>query len=597
MDRNQAIGLILISILVIVYFQFFAPDPRVNQTPELVNTVEEKAAESFQPTQETITTVDPVQDSLSKALRTQQLGALSSGIQGEAKDVILENKDLKVTLSTKGGNIKEALLKEYFTYKKDPLIIIDEQSHSLQKFINYNNTQIELGELYYTTAQKTENDTSIVVFSLKEGNKTLVEHIYSLPSVGFQLGYELKLQGLSQADYVNFVWDAKLKQFEDGMDQSRQNTTINYYDTDDDFGDLSARSSDTESELVDKPVKWFAFKQRFFTSAILSKKDIQNLSIETTVPEDEDTSYVKTANAKFDVPIDGNQLTFYFGPNNYQIMKKVAPGFKENVYLGWPVINWFNKWLIIPIFHFLEKYISNYGIIIIILSFIIKILLSPLSYKSYKSMAKTKVLKPELDAIKEKYPDDAQKAQAEQMKLYQQVGVNPLSGCIPLLLQMPILLAMFNFFPNSIELRQESFLWAHDLSTYDSILDLPFTIPFYGDHVSLFTILMTISTVLMTKMNSQMTTVQGPMKTMQYMMPVMFMVFLNNFASGLTFYYFIANLITYGQQVIIRRFIDDDKIRQMLDENKKKRAGKKKSKFQQRLEDAMKTREDQTKKK
>lgn len=208
-------------------------------------------------------------------------------------------------------------------------------------------------------------------------------------------------------------------------------------------------------------------------------------------------------------------------------------------------------------------------------------------------MAKTKVLKPELDEIKAKFPDDAQKAQAEQMSMYQKAGINPLSGCIPMLLQMPILLALFNFFPNSIELRQKSFLWAHDLSTYDSILDLPFTIPMYGDHISLFTILMTASTVLYTWSNSQMQTIQGPMKTMQYFMPIMFMVFLNSYSSGLTFYYFVANIVTFGQQALIRKFVDEDKIRNMIEENKKKNANKKTSPFMARLQGAMKSADEQ----
>jgi YidC/Oxa1 family membrane protein insertase len=228
---------------------------------------------------------------------------------------------------------------------------------------------------------------------------------------------------------------------------------------------------------------------------------------------------------------------------------------------------------------------------------IIRVILSPLTYKSHMSMAKMKVLKPELDLIKEKHGDDMQKAQQEQMQLYSKVGINPLSGCIPMLLQFPILLAMFNFFPNSIELRQKSFLWAHDLSTYDSILDLPFTIPFYGDHVSLFTLLMTASTILYTWSNSQMQAqMQGPMKTMQYVMPVMFLFFLNSYSSGLTFYYFVSNIVSFGQIALFRKFVDEDKILKKLEENRKKNANKKKSAFQLKLEEAMKASE-QTKKK
>lgn len=229
--------------------------------------------------------------------------------------------------------------------------------------------------------------------------------------------------------------------------------------------------------------------------------------------------------------------------------------------------------------------------------FILRLFLAPLTYKSHMGMAKMRVMKPELDEIKAKHGDDMTKAQQEQMALYQKVGINPLSGCIPMLLQMPILFAMFYFFPNSIELRQEAFLWADDLSTYDSILNLPFTIPFYGDHVSLFTLLMTASTLLYTWSNSQMTTVQGPMKTVQYVMPITFLFFLNSYSAGLTFYYFVSNLVSFGQMALFRKLIDEDKIKQTLDENRKKNANKKKGSFQQRLEDAMKAQQNNTKNK
>ncbi|MCK5665034.1 MAG: membrane protein insertase YidC, partial [Thiotrichaceae bacterium] len=284
-------------------------------------------------------------------------------------------------------------------------------------------------------------------------------------------------------------------------------------------------------------------------------------------------------------------------PNSYPLLKKITPDFNKNVYLGWPPVNLVNKWIIIPIFNWLKNYIANFGIIIIILVLIIKLALSPLSYKSYISMAKMKVMKPELDELKEKTGGDQQKFQQEQMNLYRQVGVNPLSGCIPMVMQMPILFAMFYFFPGSIELRQESFLWADDLSTYDSIMTLPFTIPVYGDHVSLFVLLMTASTILYTWSNNQMTTVQGPMKTVSYMMPLIFLFVLNSFPASLSFYYFVANIITFAQQAIIRKFVNEDKIKAILDENRASGKGKKKSKFQQRLETAMKASEASKKKK
>jgi YidC/Oxa1 family membrane protein insertase len=274
----------------------------------------------------------------------------------------------------------------------------------------------------------------------------------------------------------------------------------------------------------------------------------------------------------------------------------VADGFSRNLSLGWPPMMWINKYVIIPIFNLLEGSISNYGVIIIILVLFVKILLLPLSYKSYLGMAKMKLLKPELDLIKEKNGDNMAQNQQDQMKLYQQAGVNPFSGCIPLLLQMPILIAMFYFFPVSIELRQQPFLWAEDLSTYDSIINLPFTIPFYGSHVSLFVLLMTASTLIYQWQNNQLSSVTGPMKSMSYMMPVIFMFMLNSFSAGLSFYYFVSNLVTFAQQAIIKRFVDEDKIMAVMEDHKKKMlAGggtSKKSSFMSKLEQAMKASEE-----
>ncbi len=391
-----------------------------------------------------------------------------------------------------------------------------------------------------------------------------------------------------------------MKNLEHDVEDSRIRAAVNYYTLADGFDGFSERSTDLEEESL-ASTSWISFKQHFFTSAIIAKNKFSSGLLSMAVDES-DTSTVKIGIVTMKVPADdfksgAASFTYYLGPNNYQVLKKVTKGFDKNVYMGWPPVNIVNKYLIIPIFNFLEKYISNYGIIIIILVIIIKLLLSPLSYKSYLSMAKTKVLKPELDELKSKYPDDMQKQQKEQMKLYQQVGVNPLSGCIPMVLQMPILFAMFYFFPGSIELRQESFLWADDLSTYDSVLNLPFTIPLYGDHVSLFVLLMTASTILYTWSNNQVSAVQGPMKSMSYMMPFIFMFVLNSFPAALSFYYFVANLVTFAQQALIRKFVDEDKILAILNENRLRNKDKKKSKFQLKLEQAMKASEASGKKK
>ncbi|MBI3482542.1 MAG: membrane protein insertase YidC, partial [Bacteroidetes bacterium] len=316
-----------------------------------------------------------------------------------------------------------------------------------------------------------------------------------------------------------------------------------------------------------------------------------------------DSSIVKKAEVNLSIPASTlakgkADFSYYFGPNDYRITKDVTEGFSRNVYLGWPPVIWVNKFLVMPVFQFLQKFISNYGLVILLLVLFMKLLLTPLVYHSLLGMAKMRLLKPELDLIKEKNGDNMAQAQQDQMKLYQQAGVNPFSGCIPLLLQMPILFSMFYLFPNSIDLRQQSFLWAEDLSTYDSILNLPFSIPFYGDHVSLFVLLMTASQLVYTSQQNQLTSVQGPMKSMGYVMPVVFMFVLNSFSAGLSFYYFISNLITFSQQAIVKRFVDEDKIKAIMDENRKKAASgtSKKSKFMTKLEDAMKASEEARKK-
>ncbi len=271
--------------------------------------------------------------------------------------------------------------------------------------------------------------------------------------------------------------------------------------------------------------------------------------------------------------------------------------FDRNVYLGWWGVNSFNKYIIVPIFNFLEKSISNYGLIIFIMVILIRIIITPFTYKSHISMAKMKILTPEINKIREKYPGDMQKSQVEIMELYQKTGVNPLGGCLPILFQLPILISVFYFLPNSVELRNKSFLWAEDLSSYDSILDLPFSIPLYGDHVSLFTLLMTVSTLLINMANTQMQTMQGPMKVMQYVLPFMFLFIFNSFSSGLTYYYFLSNIISYGQIYLFKTLVNEEKLKNEIDFNRKQNLNKNKSKFKLRFEEAMKANQKNLKRK
>ncbi len=607
MDRNQIIGLVLMLVMMTVYFQFFSPEIPEQTDADTATQTQQDAPQSSSQSADT-PVAETVNDSLLLAMQNEKYGMFAAFASGDDKTFEVENDDIIATFSSKGGKLKQVVLKKHLTYEKKPLILIDEQSSQMDIWLKSNAKPINLSDLHFAVRGKAgkvaEGDTLQLSYRIELSGNRYIEQQYTIPGIGYVIGYDLKMAGLDGVvdnQDIQLSWKNKIKVFEDNLKDARAKATINYQAAGQDMDNLSATSTDKETETIDGAVNWLAFHQKFFTSAIIAENDFRTATVSTEIDES-DSSYVKTGSMELTLPIGdlktGNgKFKFYFGPNNYTIMKKVTDGFAENVDLGWSMFRFVNKILIIPIFHFLEKYISNYGIIIILMVLIIRVILSPLTYKSHMSMAKMKVLKPELDLIKEKHGDDMQKAQQEQMQLYSKVGINPLSGCIPMLLQFPILLAMFNFFPNSIELRQKSFLWAHDLSTYDSILDLPFTIPFYGDHVSLFTLLMTASTILYTWSNSQMQAqMQGPMKTMQYVMPVMFLFFLNSYSSGLTFYYFVSNIVSFGQIALFRKFVDEDKILKKLEENRKKNANKKKSAFQLKLEEAMKASE-QTKKK
>lgn len=597
MDKNQATGLILIALLVLLYFQFFAPEPPLpEETVTTEQPINNNSSTKDSPVLSPSTTT--LSDSAQAAIANQKYGVFAVGSVGEQKNIRLENEKVIIDFDTKGGQVSQVELKDFKTYLQEPLILFNAESSDVEQVVNSLGRSIDLTELFYTSSRRNIGDTTVLTFTLAIATGQQVKHIYKLPKDGYELQYELKLEGLESylnKDDIVYRWNNHLIPQENDISQSRINTTVNYYTISEDFDGLSERSNSYEEETLNEPLKWIAIKQRFFISGIIADNSFSKAKLAIDVNQ-ADSSEVKFAQVELGIPYGDvvsskGKFKYYFGPNDYYVTSDVADEFSRNLYLGWPPMKWVNKYVLIPLFAFLSRFISNYGVIIIIMVLLIKLVLSPLSYKSYLSMAKMKVLKPELDEIKEKHGGDAAKAQQEQMKLYSKVGVNPISGCIPVVLQMPILLSMFYFFPQSIELRQESFLWAHDLSTYDSIATLPFSIPFYGNHVSLFVILMTVTTILYTWQNQQVSTVQGPMKSLSYMMPIIFMFVLNSYPAALSFYYFISTLVTFLQQAVIRKFVDEDKIKLILEENKKKNVNKKKSKFQQRLEDAMKAKD------
>lgn len=583
MDRNSAIGLSLIAIIFVVYIYFLAPETPQQQPEQLQPTVGK-----------------------SDTIRNEHAGETTTTAPDSASIVVItpfENQDIKIAFSNH-GSINSVELKNFKTYYQKPLFLAQPWDNHFSLLGLIDGKQVDLHNLYYNISQSTKGDSTVVAYSATVGSATIT-HTYLIPKSGYQVRYRLETKGVTFPANLTYTWNNNVPLQEKQVEDSRIRTTTNWYSVNDGFDNISENALDMENEAVAGPIRWATFRQKFFLSGIIADKTFSSGDF-STVANAADTSHVKNAMMKLSIPAnDVNNNTagfrYYFGPNDYKILGDVTESFERNVYIGWPPVKWVNQFVIMPIFHLLEKVIGNYGVIIMILVIIIRLLLTPLSYSSYLGMAKMRLLKPELDLIKEKNGDNLAQAQQDQMKLYQQAGVNPFSGCIPLLLQLPILLAMFYFFPASIEFRQEHFLWAEDLSTYDSILDLPFSIPGYGDHVSLFVLLMTISTLISTWQNNQISSVQGPMKSVSYIMPVIFLFILNSFSAALSFYYFVSNIFGFAQQVVIRRFVDEEKIKVVMEDHKKKMASGgggtgKKSKFMTRLEEAMKASEEAKKK-
>lgn len=598
MDRNQATGLILFAAVLLVYSIFFATTPEPIVEEELANKTELITEEGASPERIQLQS-EP--DSIQDLIAQRQFGAFAAFTKGREEVLTLENEKIAVKFSTKGAEIISVELKEFKTWDQRPLMLLEENSSDLDYKIQTDKGLLSLNEFYFNpTLSKVDIEgisASVLTFIAQSGDSRIVR-TYTLPEGVYVLDKSLEISGLSRNltdTNVQILWDDRLLKQEADIEESRRKSNINFFTASGSHDYLSLTADSDEDEL-NEPIKWVSFSQRFFTTGIIAENQFSTAKLNQVTPSD--TFSIKNMTAALVLPLENGkaEVSYFFGPNNYNLLRKITPGFENNVDMGYFFVSWVNKYIIVNLFQFLEKYFSNYGVIIILIVLIIKLALSPLTYKSYIGMAKMRVIKPEIDELKAKYPDDPTKMQQEQMKLFGQLGVSPISGCLPMVFQMPFLFAMFFFFPNSIELRQQSFLWAHDLSTYDSILSLPFTIPFYGSHVSLFTILMTVSQIAYTHFNNQLTAQTGPMKNIGYIMPVVFMFVLNSFPAALSFYYFVSNMVTFGQQAIIKLFVDDAKIREKVEANKLKNVNKKKSKFQQKLEDAMKAAEANKKK-
>ncbi len=541
------------------------------------------------------------QKSLDTGILTDTLATL------QQKFITLENDLVRLTISTLGGRLYKAELKKFVTHDTLPLILFDGDStvFGLQ-FFTVENHPVETNRMVFIPQTNkeilvAENDPVSLSMVLELGEDRFIEYIYTLKPDDYLIDFDLKLTGVNKiiggnVKALDLSWEMYLPQKEKGRQNEDYYTGIKYKHYQDEVDGFRERSNkEVEEQEVPTSIKWVAFKDQFFSSVIIAEKTFLNTWIRSEKTPDSEKHF-RFFQTKVGIPIEGNDeeiinMHMYLGPNNFKVLKKYGLGLENLVFLGRNIIRWINEYVIINIFNWLNRSINNYGIIILLLTIIIKMALFPLTYKSFISQAKMRVLKPQIDQINSKFPkrEDSMKKQQATMALYKRAGVSPLGGCLPMVLQMPILFAMFRFFPTSIELRQESFLWATDLSTYDSILDLPFTIPMYGDHISLFTILMTVSTIVTMRINSPAQTGSSQMPGMQgmmYIMPVMFMVILNNFSAGLTYYYFLANLITFLQNLVTKRFVNEEEILKNLEKNKKKPV--KKSGWQKRLEEAAK---------
>ena len=577
MENNKIIGYLLILLLLITYYTYFVPEYEKEEINNSSEQIDEKIINNNQKNDSFINE-----------------NIINSENQ---KDINVENNDLKITFSNQGAYIKKIVLKNHFSQNNDPIELINDNSSFINYSLKRRDSILNFNSLIFEHNIENNNDSIFVSFYFNSDNKRKINIKYKIPKNGYIISNNINLGSFNKFEYLNFYWSNNIIHHEKNYEYEKTVTSIYYYNEENGYDYLSASSTSTEEINIEEPLKWISNKQQFFSSAIINSKDFKNTTLKTIY--NEDTAFIKSSIIKTDLDIENQNLnfSFYFGPNQYEVLKKFPYNFDRNVYLGWWGVNSFNKYIIVPIFNFLEKSISNYGLIIFIMVILIRIIITPFTYKSHISMAKMKILTPEINKIREKYPGDMQKSQVEIMELYQKTGVNPLGGCLPILFQLPILISVFYFLPNSVELRNKSFLWAEDLSSYDSILDLPFSIPLYGDHVSLFTLLMTVSTLLINMANTQMQTMQGPMKVMQYVLPFMFLFIFNSFSSGLTYYYFLSNIISYGQIYLFKTLVNEEKLKNEIDFNRKQNLNKNKSKFKLRFEEAMKANQKNLKRK
>ncbi len=616
MDRNTIIGFILIILVFIGFTWLNRPSQEKIEAQkryqDSIAVVQQQAEMQAAMAQEQTLQADSLAnstlnaDSLQHVQLSNKYGSFAASANGEEQLITLENELIEIKLSTKGGRIYSARLKEFTAYDSLPVTLFDAEEASFNAtLVTANNRIINTSDLYF----EPQATPSLVTMKLKADDHSSLSFVYSLAPNDYMVRFEIVPNNfdkhlVSGTNMLDIQWMQYISRQETGRKFEERYARLVYKYLADDMEEM--KDSKDDSKSISNKLKWIGYKDQYFSSVLIADESFEASKLDSKfIPDGEYLKqYTTTTSIPFD-PKDGKKtgFYFYFGPNEYALLKNYDKThfqgqnmeMEKLVPLGWSLFRYVNKWLIIPLFDFWTSICGNVGLAILLLTISIKILLSPFTYKSYLSSAKMRVMRPQVEEINEKHPgqENAMTRQQKTMELYRQAGVNPLSGCLPMLLQMPFLFALFMFFPTAIELRHESFLWANDLSTYDAIISwdqyIPFITPYFGNHISLFCLLMTITNIFYTKYNMDQTNTgqqQMPgMKVMMYFMPIFMLIFLNQYPSGLNYYYFLSTLITILQTIGFRYFVNEEKLLAQLEANKKKPA-KKKSGFMARIEEA-----------
>ena len=610
LDLNSIIGFVLISGILIWMLYSNAPTPEEQKEKEKKEQLDKQAKEVKTVTSTVAAT--PVADSTNNAATQAQLGSFGySATLPSATDAVTEikNEVLSLKISNKGGYITEATVLGFDQFEKNSkkaVQIIKDKNASLDIALNTtDNRTLHTKDMYFEPKLTTEGKNQVLTLQLKAGPDQFLEYRYVLKPNEYMLDFAIRSQGLEKvvntSKPLDLEWQLKSYRNEKSISYENRYTEL-VFEYEDDKDDYLNAAKDSEDEAKD--VSYIAFKQHLFTSILLTDTKFKTAKFKSdNLVDDEEIDTVFTKNFTAQVPLEfkngalNYNMNWYYGPSDYTILNDYEKNLDEIMPLGWGIFGWINRYIFIPVFGFISALGIGYGIAIILFTILVRIVMSPVTYKSYLSQAKMKVLRPEIAELNEKFKDNPMKKQQETMKLYSKAGVNPMAGCLPALMQMPIFYALFQFFPSMFDLRQKSFLWADDLSSFDAVLQLPFHIPFYGSHVSLFPILASIAIFFYMKMTTGDQAMSTPpqegmpdmgkiMKIMIYISPIMMLFFFNNYASGLSLYYFISNLITIGIMLVIKNYIvKEDKIHAQIQENKTKE--KTESKFQRKMREMM----------